>query len=116
MKKLILSIAFLGLGFVFVNAQTVTPAAQGKSSTVVKTTPAKADKKDAQADKKADAAKADAKVEKKTDANGVVLKKDGTPDKRYKGNKGAKGPMKKDGTPDMRYKANKEAKPASTNK
>ena len=43
------------------------------------------------------------------------MKKDGTPDKRYKANQMTKpmaaGPMKKDGTPDMRYKANK-AKPA----
>lgn len=31
------------------------------------------------------------------------LKKDGTPDKRYKENKN----LKKDGTPDKRYKANK---------
>lgn len=43
------------------------------------------------------------------------MKKDGTPDKRYKGNKQKKdaakpaGPTKKDGTPDMRYKANKDA-------
>ena len=37
------------------------------------------------------------------------LKKDGTPDKRFKENKPAKGPLKKDGTPDMRYKANKKA-------
>lgn len=40
------------------------------------------------------------------------LKKDGTPDMRYKANKDAAkakpaGPLKKDGTPDMRYKANK---------
>ncbi len=35
------------------------------------------------------------------------LKKDGTPDKRYKENKTPKGPLKKDGTPDKRYKANK---------
>ncbi|UYQ91801.1 hypothetical protein MKQ68_17075 [Chitinophaga horti] len=42
------------------------------------------------------------------------VKKDGTPDKRYKENKEAKseGPKKKDGTPDMRYKENKEKKPA----
>ena len=38
-------------------------------------------------------------------------KKDGTPDKRFKENKGTKaapaaGPTKKDGTPDMRYKSN----------
>jgi hypothetical protein len=41
------------------------------------------------------------------------VKKDGTPDMRYKQNKdGAKpapeGPTKKDGTPDMRYKENKK--------
>ncbi len=33
----------------------------------------------------------------------VVLKKDGTPDKRYKSSQ----KLKKDGTPDMRYKENK---------
>lgn len=43
------------------------------------------------------------------------MKKDGTPDKRFKENKEPKeaakpaGPLKKDGTPDMRHKANKEA-------
>lgn len=40
------------------------------------------------------------------------MKADGTPDMRYKDNKGkaaAAGPLKKDGTPDMRYKANKTA-------
>ena len=41
------------------------------------------------------------------------MKKDGTPDMRYKENKDAarkaEGPKKKDGTPDMRHKANKEA-------
>lgn len=37
-----------------------------------------------------------------------LLKKDGTPDKRFKANQtAAGGPLKKDGTPDMRYKANK---------
>jgi hypothetical protein len=34
------------------------------------------------------------------------LKKDGTPDKRYKDNKH----LKKNGTPDMRYKDNKKKK------
>jgi len=43
------------------------------------------------------------------------VKKDGTPDMRFKTNKEAAkattpaGPLKKDGTPDMRHKANKEA-------
>ncbi|HEY0271762.1 MAG TPA: hypothetical protein VGC22_01200 [Chitinophaga sp.] len=54
----------------------------------------------------------------KSDATAVHTKKDGTPDKRYKENKGAAtaapaGPTKKDGTPDMRYKANKDAKKKS---
>lgn len=36
------------------------------------------------------------------------LKKDGTPDKRFKENKKPKGPLKKDGTPDKRFKENKK--------
>lgn len=38
------------------------------------------------------------------------MKKDGTPDKRFKENKESKpkGPLKKDGTPDKRYKENKK--------
>ena len=43
------------------------------------------------------------------------MKKDGTPDKRFKDNKNASktaaptGHLKKDGTPDKRYKENKDA-------
>jgi len=55
-----------------------------------------------------------AKVEKQD----PKIKKDGTPDMRYKDNKETTkakpaGPVKKDGTPDMRYKENqkKEAAP-----
>lgn len=46
-----------------------------------------------------------AAVPAKTDAAPVnaKMKKDGTPDKRYKENK----KLKKDGTPDKRYKVNK---------
>ena len=47
--------------------------------------------------------KAEAKAEKKATPTAVKLKKDGTPDKRYKAAK----TLKKDGTPDKRYKANK---------
>lgn len=47
-------------------------------------------------------------VQVKTEApkadNGTKLKKDGTPDKRYKENKH----LKKDGTPDKRYKENQK--------
>ena len=46
--------------------------------------------------------------------NNPKLKKDGTPDMRYKDNKTKEakpaGPLKKDGTPDMRHKANKADK------
>ena len=46
-----------------------------------------------------------------TPAAAGKLKKDGTPDKRYKENKKEEaapvGPTKKDGTPDKRYKENK---------
>jgi hypothetical protein len=45
---------------------------------------------------------------KVTAAPAGPLKKDGTPDMRYKANKAKPGPLKKDGTPDMRYKANKK--------
>lgn len=42
----------------------------------------------------------------------VPLKKDGTPDKRFKVNKAGAAapvkPLKKDGTPDKRFKANKK--------
>jgi len=105
MKKLILSIAFLGLGVAVLNAQTPAAKPAAPKSEVKQAAP-KAETK------KSDTPAADAKAtqEKKTDANGTVLKKDGTPDKRYKG--APKGPMKKDGTPDKRFKANKEAKPA----
>jgi len=42
-----------------------------------------------------------------TPASPVTLKKDGTPDKRFKT---TAGPIKKDGTPDLRYKRNKKGK------
>jgi len=37
----------------------------------------------------------------------IVLKKDGTPDKRYKKTESLKPVLKKDGTADKRYKGNK---------
>lgn len=51
------------------------------------------------------------------DTTGRPMKKDGTPDKRFKDNQANKdgkqqGPMKKDGTPDKRFKENKDAKDA----
>ena len=55
----------------------------------------------------------DAKALPVTQTDRAAIKKDGTPDMRYKENKAAReqpkpaGPLKKDGTPDKRYKANK---------
>ncbi|MFM9911177.1 MAG: hypothetical protein ACKVOW_17690 [Chitinophagaceae bacterium] len=44
-----------------------------------------------------------------TKTNAAPLKKDGTPDKRFKTAQAAgAGPLKKDGTADKRYKANKK--------
>lgn len=57
------------------------------------------------------------KTEVKQDAQ--KLKKDGTPDKRYKENKEIKtagGPKKKDGTPDKRFKENKAPKTTDAKK
>lgn len=53
-------------------------------------------------------------TDKKASSQNEKLKKDGTPDMRYKENKEMlkekpKGPTKKDGTPDMRYKDNKKS-------
>ncbi len=66
----------------------------------------------AQTDKKEAPKKAETKQEAPAKAaDGQKLKKDGTPDMRYKENKEAAkpaGPTKKDGTPDKRYKENKK--------
>lgn len=86
MRKLFLA-AIAMLGFAF--------AAQAQDAKTVKKTETKTVTK-----QKDD--KSVAKTEAKSD---VVLKKDGTPDKRYKTSK--KVITKKDGTPDMRYKENK---------
>lgn len=89
MKKFLLAIFFLIASFGMVNAQTKKPKETPKKEVV-----SKAKEND-----------------KKVKHEGDHLKKDGTPDKRFKENKGAKkaaGPLKKDGTPDMRYKANKK--------
>jgi len=57
-------------------------------------------------------------VTKKKPAASVLkhMKKDGTPDRRFKENKTASGPLKKDGTPDMRFKANKHHKATAPKK
>ena len=89
MKKLLAALTVvLGLGLA--NAQQVATRTTTTSppTKVMKT---KADKKNA-------------KAVKQTSKNSAVkMKKDGTPDKRYK----SKQVLKKDGTPDKRFKANK---------
>ena len=61
---------------------------------------------------KKDKAKATSTAAAPVTAAKVPLKKDGTPDKRFKANKAGAtapaGPLKKDGTPDKRFKANKK--------
>lgn len=86
MKNLLAAI-LLTFGVGAATAQTSAPAAKKQ---VTKTEKKATKTVEAQA----------AKVANTPDAK---LKKDGTPDKRYKANK----MLKKDGTPDKRYKANK---------
>jgi len=107
MKKILTLAAIALFGFSTSFAQTATTTvkqAPKKATTAVKTETKKA----------TTTVKTEAKqVEKKAASTGAKLKADGTPDMRYKENKGTKvvapGPKKKDGTADMRYKANKEA-------
>lgn len=106
MKKIV----YLLMAFIFVSGSSF---AQNKAGKAVKDPAAKS----APALKAEPKPKTEAKpkAEPKQEAKGATkLKKDGTPDMRYKENKEAgkkkpEGPMKKDGTPDMRHKANKEA-------
>jgi hypothetical protein len=77
--------------------QTKTDASKGQQKQAAKTEQAKPAQKSAAV------------------SSTAPVKKDGTPDKRFKENKAAAktaGPVKKDGTPDMRYKDNKAATPA----
>ena len=116
MKKLLMALV-LFVGFSVIGyAQPVTKSAKktdNKTKVVSATKPAatakvaKMPKTVAKTTASTAAKPADEK--KKSAASNVVLKKDGTPDKRYKNNAAA-GPLKKDGTPDMRYKNNKTEK------
>ena len=110
MKKLLLSaLALVGFASFTIAqtapAKTATPAAKSKMTVVKKDAPPKTAKvvpmpaKPAATAKPATAAKP---------AAAGPVKKDGTPDKRFKANKTPEGPLKKDGTPDKRFKANKK--------
>ena len=93
MKKLftVLSIA-LGLGFA--SAQQVTPAKSAITPPQVKMQTAKP------VAQKSTVVKTEVAAKPAKANTAVVMKKDGTPDKRYKANQH----LKKDGTPDKRYK------------
>lgn len=92
MKK-IFSILALSLGLGLATAQQTHPVKSTAQPVMVKKTEVKETKKST--DGKA--------VITDTKTTTVKLKKDGTPDKRYKENQ----KLKKDGTPDKRYKQNK---------
>lgn len=96
MKKILATLA-LSLGLGFATAQSTQPATT-KTAPVkpVTTTVKKTEVKEV----KSTTGKA---VVTDTKTTSVKLKKDGTPDKRYKENQH----LKKDGTPDKRYKGNK---------
>ncbi|MCW3116592.1 MAG: hypothetical protein JWM28_674, partial [Chitinophagaceae bacterium] len=110
MKKLLIAaIAFLGISAASF-AQTPAAPKDTKAKTAVKQTDAKA--KVATTAVKSPAAKtaATTKDATATKVNAATpVKKDGTPDKRFKANKDATktAHLKKDGTPDKRFKESK---------
>ncbi len=114
MKKLILGAVML-IGFSqFSNAQQVVPAktvVKAKEVKTVAVTPQPKHPASAAVVANAPVKAKEVATAKTTNAQGVVLKKDGTPDNRYKNAATAeKGPLKKDGTADLRFKANKKPK------
>ncbi len=114
MKKLILGAAML-IGFShFSNAQQAVPAKPVVKAKLVKEVAATPQQKKPATSAVVATAPVKAKeavTVKTTNTQVVVLKKDGTPDNRYKNAASTeKGPLKKDGTADLRFKANKKAK------
>ena len=105
MKKLILASAMM-LGFISFSFAQAPAAKDAKPAKEKKEAKKPAAKSDAKTVAPATQAKPVAKAPAATDKNGTVLKKDGTPDKRYKENKTTH--VKKDGTPDKRFKENKK--------
>lgn len=110
MKKIIALFAVLAFMLNITVAQEATkPKNKAEAKKEVRT------EKKAEKAEKAEKAKKEQKApvaDEGRKAEGDHLKKDGTPDKRYKENKQPEkevtGPTKKDGTPDMRYKENKK--------
>ena len=110
MKKLLIAaIAFLGISAATFAQTAATP--KDTKTKVVKHTDAKA--KAGTTAAKTDAATTTATAKDATTTKATTatpLKKDGTPDKRYKANKDAAKTthLKKDGTADKRFKENKK--------
>ncbi|MBK1894450.1 hypothetical protein [Chryseobacterium paridis] len=99
MKKLLTAMSLvLGLGLA--TAQQTAPATATKTT---QQAPKTLKAQEAPKTLKAAEVKTAKPAVASTSADGMKMKKDGTPDKRYKANKH----LKKDGTPDKRYKANK---------
>ena len=100
--KNLLTALLITFGIGAATAQTTAPAKAKKEANKTEQKVAKTEQKAAKAEKKASKS-VEAQAAKVANTPDVKLKKDGTPDKRYKGAK----MLKKDGTPDKRYKANK---------
>lgn len=116
MKRLFIltvSILFLGAaGFAQAkNPKTTTPPAHSK--VVMKKDITKTQVKQTSTINKKESNRTAPVVTTTNTKTTTKLKKDGTPDKRFKENKtsvthAVAGPKKKDGSPDMRYKSNKK--------
>jgi hypothetical protein len=102
MKKLIVCLIAV-FGFIFTSHAQEVKKTVKTTKTVSKPAPVKVEQKTA-------TKKVTTTDQKKTTKTEVVLKKDGTPDKRYKSSK----TLKKDGTPDMRYKSNQKTTTTTT--
>lgn len=100
--KNLLTAFVLSLGLGLATAQTTQPTTS-KKVVPVKSLSVKSELKKPQIAAKSTTANNVKKVAVKTTSTSVKLKKDGTPDKRYKSSK----VLKKDGTPDKRFKENK---------
>lgn len=99
MKKMILSAAIMFSCIGFAAAQTAATQPAVTTKVTVQPLPVT---------KPVQAIKPVKQSAKPLVTEGVVLKKDGTPDKRYSKTAVKDVPLKKDGTPDQRFKANKK--------
>lgn len=110
MKKLILSALALA-GFISLSVAQTAPAKMATPPAKSKMTVVKKEVKPAATAKLATmpATKPVVTPTPKPTVTVTPVKKDGTPDKRFKANAATAGPLKKDGTKDMRFKANKKS-------